>query len=209
MTYKVTAPSVPTIIAPAVKRIITEEVVAQEVAAGRPRIWAPRSEAVVTPGAWSKARELGAVFEGLEHAPRRPAARDASAGSAERVQDAAGVIVVRGKSVVLGRFDGAGPDRDVRLLDLIGSAQGSPMAAGIMSFAREDAFPWTLGYDEIDLVLEGKLHVLIDGRTVEGQAGDVLFIPRGSAIVFSTPNRVRVFYVTHPADWASGARPGK
>jgi len=186
------------------KRIITAEVVARELAAGKTRIHAPTSEAVITPDAWTKARELGVSFDGIG-APR--AAPSASEGSAERVRDASGVMVVRGKSVVLGRFDGAGPDRNIGLLDLVTAQHGSPMAAGIMSFSRDDSFPWKLDYDEIDLVLEGKLVIHIDGRKIEGQTGDVLYIPKGSSIVFATPSRVRVFYVTHPANWAD--RPQK
>jgi ethanolamine utilization protein EutQ len=55
-------------------------------------------------------------------------------------------------------------------------------------------------------VLEGVLHVIIDGRTLEGRPGDVLYIPKGSRIVFGTPSSVRIFYVTYPADWAPKAK---
>jgi len=41
------------------KRVITEEVVITEFKAGRRRIDARSVNAIVTPGAWSKARELG------------------------------------------------------------------------------------------------------------------------------------------------------
>ncbi len=71
-----------------------------------------------------------------------------------------------------------------------------------MAWGREDSFPWSLDYDEIDLVLEGVLHIEMDGRTVEARVGDVVYIPKGSRIVFGTPHRTRVFYVTHPANWA-------
>ena len=39
------------------------------------------------------------------------------------------------------------------------------------------------------------------GKPVLGKPGDVLFIPKGSAIEFGTPSAVRFFYVTYPADW--------
>ena len=132
-------------------------------------------------------------------------------GSAERVVDPSGVMVVRGKSVRLGSFTGAGPNHQIGLTDLVTAEHGSPMAAGIMSWSREDSFPWKLEYDEIDLVLEGVLHIGIQGRTVEGRAGDVLYLPKGSQIVFGTPSRTRVFYVTYPANWAAAApaRPQK
>jgi ethanolamine utilization protein EutQ (cupin superfamily) len=194
------------------KRVITAEFVMTEAAAGRRRIAASRETAIITPGAWSKARDLGVTFDDADEgvAPAIPRLTPAAAppddkGSAERVIDPSGLMVVRGRSVRLGAFTGAGPDRHIGLTDLVTGADGSPMTAGIMSWGREDSFPWSLDYDEIDLVLEGVLQISIDGRVLEGRAGDVFYIPKGSRIVFGTPNRTRVFYVTYPADWAAAA----
>ena len=132
-------------------------------------------------------------------------------GSSERVLDPSGLLVVRGKSVRLGRFTGAGPEKKIGLHDLVTGRDGAPMTAGMMSWAREDSFPWKLDYDEIDLVLEGVLQITIEGRTLEGGPGDVFYIPKGSSIRFGTPSRTRVFYVTYPADWSAPApaRPQK
>lgn len=178
------------------KRLISADTVTREHAAGARVIAAPLRETIVTPEAWSKAAALGVEI-------------NQSGASCDRSVDPSGVIVVRGDSVQLCRFD-TGGSRSIGLTDLITSKDGSPMAAGIMSFARDDAFPWQLAYDEIDLVLEGTLQITIAGRTISGSAGDILYIPKGSAILFGTPNRTRVFYVTHPADWASNpTRPQK
>ncbi|MHB8879397.1 MAG: cupin domain-containing protein [Myxococcaceae bacterium] len=190
------------------KRVITAEVVASEFEAGRRCIAAPRAEAVITPAAWSKGRELGVTFDQSATTATTP-----QQACCERVKDPSGLVVVRGNTVRLGKFAGAGPDRNVGLSDLITGGDGSPMTAGIMSWGREDSFPWTLDYDEVDLVLEGVLHITIDGRVLEGKPGDVFYIPKGSRIVFGTPRRTRVFYVTYPADWAAAsgapARPQK
>lgn len=64
-------------------------------------------------------------------------------------------------------------------------------------------FPWTLNYDEIDMVLEGELHVRHEGETMIAKAGDVMFIPKGSSIEFGTPTSVRFLYVAWPANWQS------
>jgi ethanolamine utilization protein EutQ len=111
--------------------------------------------------------------------------------------------VVRGDAVKLERFAPAGAQRNVRLADVVTAKDRSPMTAGFMRWSREDSFPWTLDYDEIDYVIEGVLHVQTKSGTVEARAGDVVYIPKGSAIVFGTPSRVHVFYVTYPADWAA------
>lgn len=185
------------------KRLITGEHVASEFAAGRLRICAPRGLAIITPEAWTRAHELGVSFD------QEPASAAASVAAqpsnGERTVDPSGLVLVRGESVKLARFPGAGPDRNVGLADVITARDGSPMTAGIMSWGREDSFPWSLDYDEVDLVLEGVLQITIEGRMLEGRAGDVFYIPKGSKVLFGTPWRTRVFYVTYPADWAAAS----
>jgi ethanolamine utilization protein EutQ len=95
---------------------------------------------------------------------------------------------------------GAGDAANVRLKDVVTPADRSPMASGFMTLEKGE-FPWTLTYDEIDIVLEGELVITRGNDSVRGSAGDVIFIPKGSSITFGTPNRVRFVYVTYPADW--------
>lgn len=110
-----------------------------------------------------------------------------------------GIKVVDSSSVTFGRFDGAG-SHHVGIADLITGSDNSSMAAGFMQW--ENAFfPWTLNYDEVDLVLEGELHVRHQGETMVAKAGDVMFIPKGSSIEFGTPSTVRFLYVAWPANW--------
>lgn len=99
-------------------------------------------------------------------------------------------------------FDVKRPAMDIRLVDVVTSEHGSPMAAGVMSF-REGSFPWTLNYAEIDLVLEGELHIETTQGTIVGKPGDVLYIPEGTSISFATPSWTKFFYVTFPADWST------
>lgn len=191
------------------KRVVTADIVNAEFAAGHTRIAAPRAQTIITPAARSRAHELRVTFDDTGDGPAtaapQGAADPAQTGSCERIVDPSGLVLVRGQTVRLGKFTGAGPDRNIGLTDVISGRDGSPMTAGIMSWRREDAFPWFLDYDEIDMVLEGVLQITIDGRVLEGKAGDVFYIPKGSSIVFGTPHRTRVFYVTYPADWAAAA----
>lgn len=110
--------------------------------------------------------------------------------------------VIRGTGVEMQSFgaDPAARAANVRLRDVVTSADGSPVAAGYMALDK-GGFPWTLEYDEIDIVLEGELVITRGNEVVRGGKGDVIYIPKGSNIVFSTPDGVRFVYVTYPADW--------
>ena len=126
---------------------------------------------------------------------------DAMQPSFKAVTGKGGVKVIDGSSVKFGRFDGAEPHR-VGLTDLVTEQDGSSMAAGFMQWDNA-FFPWTLNYDEIDMILEGELHVRHEGETMIAKAGDVMFIPKGSSIEFGTPSTVKFLYVAWPANWQS------
>lgn len=76
------------------------------------------------------------------------------------------------------------------------------LGCGIMEM-ESTTFQWTLNYDEIDYVIEGHLDIIIDGRKISADAGELILIPKGSKIQFSVPDHARFIYVTYPADWAS------
>jgi ethanolamine utilization protein EutQ len=110
--------------------------------------------------------------------------------------------VVLGSGVIMDPF-GTGlatPGTNVRLKDVITSADGSSMAAGYMALEKGE-FPWTLNYDEVDIVLEGELVITRGSLSVHAKMGDVIFIPKGSSITFGTPSHVRFIYVAFPANW--------
>lgn len=111
-----------------------------------------------------------------------------------------GIVLVRGCAVELGEFDGA-PGKNIGLTDVIGARENSNMGVGYMGW--ENAFfPWTLCYDEVNVVLEGEFHVKTEAGTTIGKPGDIIFIPKGSSVEFGTPTHVRYVYITYPAEWA-------
>lgn len=111
-----------------------------------------------------------------------------------------GIVLVRGNSVDLEVFDGA-PGKNIGLTDVIGPEQKSTLGVGYMGWEKA-FFPWTLNYDEVDVILEGELHIKTPSGTTIGKPGDVIFIPKGSSIEFGTPTHVRFVYVAYPADWS-------
>lgn len=114
-----------------------------------------------------------------------------------------GLKVIKGNSIKLKRFEDAGKNKNVNLLDVITYQDGSPMSAGIMSWKKEDSFPWELTYDEVDYVIEGELEITIDGQVFSGKQGDIFYIPKGSKIIFGTPSYTKIMYVTYPANWSA------
>ena len=84
--------------------------------------------------------------------------------------------------------------------DLLTLEESPRLGCGVMEM-RESAFPWTLRYDEVDVVLEGRLEVIQDGRAVSAGPGELIYIPKDSSIQFSAPRFARFLYVTYPADW--------
>jgi ethanolamine utilization protein EutQ len=161
---------------------------------------------LITPEAVDVARELGVrLVRDAERGAPAPASALAPA-LATAPGNPPPLKVVRGAGLPLDAF-GAGlatPGTDVRLKDVVTSADGSPMAAGYMTLDAATGageLPWTLSYDEIDVVLEGELVITRGREVVRGGPGDVIFIPKGSSITFGTPGRTRFVYVAFPADW--------
>ncbi len=146
-------------------------------------------------------RNSGLLDQLIEKALRELQHQDASGPSCTREKAPNGVVLVRGNSVKPGKFKGAG-GKPIGLTDVIGSADRSSIAAGYMQW-ENCSFPWTLNYDEIDVVLEGELHITCGSTTYVGKPGDVFFIPKGAAIEFGSPGKVRFVYVTYPVNWSA------
>lgn len=126
------------------------------------------------------------------------AASQTAGNAPERVVDPSGIISIKGSTVELEPFEGRD---DVRLKDLASVSEAPRIGCGLMELRGRTDFEWTLSYDEWDVILEGRLEIVIDGRTVGGSAGDAIYIPKGSHIHFTTPYYARFAYVVYPADW--------
>ena len=88
--------------------------------------------------------------------------------------------------------------------DLFTLEESKRLGCGIMEM-KDTTFSWTLNYDEIDYVIEGTLKIIMNGKSVTADAGELILIPKGSSIQFSVPGYARFLYVTYPADWANQA----
>ena len=98
------------------------------------------------------------------------------------------------------RMDTGNPGDRVYTRDLFTLEQSPRLGVGIMEMT-DTTFPWTLNYDEMDYVVEGRLDILCNGRHVSAGPGELIHIPKGSEIQFSVTGRARFLYFVYPADW--------
>lgn len=109
-----------------------------------------------------------------------------------------GLKIVRGRSVHFENFDTGKPGTQAAFREVV-SKDDSQMSAGFLTIEKS-SFDWELGYEEIDIILEGSLSVTIKGKTYEACQGDVLFLPKGSKVTWNSTGYVKLFYVTYPAN---------
>lgn len=114
--------------------------------------------------------------------------------------DPSGVGVIKANKIERERFDTGNPNDEVYVTDLFSLTESPRIGAGMMEM-KESTFDWTLNYDEIDYIIEGTLKIIIDGREIIGEKGDVMLIPKGSKIKFSAPDYAKFIYVVYPANW--------
>lgn len=157
---------------------------------------------IVTPLAVDEARERGIELRYVTAAEQAVRAAESASGAAPVPPPRPAVRHVTTRGLALDPFPlpGPPPELDVRLRDVVTADHGSPVAVGVMSL-REGSFPWHLTYDEVQVVLEGELHLGTDTGTVVGLPGDVLYVPKDTHVTFGTPSWARFLYVTYPAAW--------
>ena len=84
------------------------------------------------------------------------------------------------------------------LAEAVGRPGESRLAAGYllwedMSFERCAQSP------EIIVIIEGKLHLMFDGRTVVAKPGDMAYLPAGTCVNFAAPARVKLICINTSA----------
>jgi ethanolamine utilization protein EutQ len=115
-------------------------------------------------------------------------------------RDGGGLKIVRGNTVKYDVFETGNPNDKVFYQELI-SKDESQMSAGFLTI-EQSSFEWDLTYEEVDYVIEGTVMVTINGKTYTAYPGDVLYVPKGSKVIWGSPDKARIFYTTYPANWA-------
>lgn len=112
------------------------------------------------------------------------------------------IRIIRGSEVKCTRFpfDIGKAGKGVFTKDILTLEESPRLGVGFMEIYAV-GFPWVLNYDEVEYIVEGVLNISTKGKKITAKAGDVVFIPKGTEIEFSSPSRARFLYVTYPANW--------
>ena len=92
-----------------------------------------------------------------------------------------------------------GPPGLARVGRAISADLSSTMAAGVAEF-DQCSIAWQVHYDEIVYVIEGVFRLLTDGIELIAQAGDVMWIPKGTRLSYEG-DKARIFYAVYPGNW--------
>ncbi len=102
-----------------------------------------------------------------------------------------GVCFVKG-NMIPGELSGPLPvEEKVMVADAFKCSEDATLAGGYMAWSKA-SFSRTVDKNEIDIVLDGELHLTVDGETSVAEPGDMVYLAQGTEVVYSTPGHVKL-----------------
>ena len=86
------------------------------------------------------------------------------------------------------------------IAEISGTKEGTLLGTGFARF-RKASIPWTVRYDEVLLVIEGRVTVRTGDGDLEAGPLDCVWLPKGTELTYLSESAL-VFYAIHPSDWA-------
>ncbi len=120
--------------------------------------------------------------------PAAQAANDVEKSSALLTWD--GVSLIDGDQLL---DECSGPDIPGKVLisDAIRCHEQSPLTATYMKWEKT-SFSRTVEFPEINIILEGKLNIVMDGNTLSAKTGDLIYMAEGASVTYDSPNGVKL-----------------
>ena len=94
------------------------------------------------------------------------------------------------------------PGGETRIARVIGRAVSQHMGGGI-EVMEGVSITWTVTYDEILFIHEGRLGVVLGEQRFDCGPGDIVWLPKGTTLTYEAPERCAYFYALYPVDWAA------
>lgn len=112
-----------------------------------------------------------------------------------------GITLIKTKTVQPNPFELDGKIiKNVYVTDVLTLEESPHLGVAVMEMEHVE-FPWTLGYDELDYIVDGTLTIECNGQSVEGKAGDMIYVPKDSSIIFKAHSKTRFICIMYPANW--------
>lgn len=87
-----------------------------------------------------------------------------------------------------------------QLASICSSEDGSELGCGMVRLTNAK-LEWTVKYDEVLHVVEGRIKVHTPEGVLEAGRNDSIWLPAGTPLVYEAEAAL-VFYAIHPANWA-------
>lgn len=101
------------------------------------------------------------------------------------------VCFIRGNRIP-GELSGPIPvEEKVMVSDAFRCSADASLAGGYMEWSKA-SFHRVVDKEEICIVIDGELSLTIDGRVSRMKQGDMVYLPRGTTVLYSTPDRVKL-----------------
>lgn len=84
------------------------------------------------------------------------------------------------------------------VLALVNVSNSDTLGAGVGIFDAGCNIPWTVTYDEVLFIHDGKFKLRIGNDVFNAGPGDTLWIPANTELVYDAPERVTFFYAVSP-----------
>ncbi len=84
------------------------------------------------------------------------------------------------------------------VLALVNVSNSETLGAGIGIFDAGCNVPWTVTYDEVLFIHDGRFKLRVGDDVFNAAPGDTLWIPAGTELVYDAPEKVTFFYAVSP-----------
>jgi ethanolamine utilization protein EutQ len=82
--------------------------------------------------------------------------------------------------------------------DVVDHTTEAAMSVGFARYRKGEANPWTVTYDEALIVTKGAFTVRTADGAASARAGEVIYLPAGTELVYQADEDTELVYVSHP-----------
>lgn len=102
-----------------------------------------------------------------------------------------GVCFIKGNMIPGELSDRIPVDEKVMVTDAFRCSKDSTLAGGYMEWSKA-SFNRIVDQNEINIVVQGELHLSVAGHNSVAKQGDMVFLPQGTEVLYSAPGRVKL-----------------